>query len=61
MDFSGTHRFGWAAIAAPVTMYWILRYVSGVPPLEQHMLETRRDAFLEYQRKVPVFFPRLLG
>jgi steroid 5-alpha reductase family enzyme len=40
-------------------MYGVLRYASGVPPLEQHMLLTRGDAFRAYQQRTPVFFPRI--
>lgn len=52
------HAWGWAALAAPVTMFVLLRYVSGVPPLEQHMLRSRGSAFTAYQQRVPAFFPR---
>ncbi|MDZ4370646.1 MAG: DUF1295 domain-containing protein [Phenylobacterium sp.] len=44
-------------LTAPVVMYVLLRYVSGVPPLETAMLKSRGDAFRDYQRRVPVFFP----
>ena len=40
-------------------MFWTLRYASGVPPLEEHMMRTRPEAFARYQAKTPVFFPRL--
>lgn len=51
----------WAllAIAAPLQMYALLRHGSGVPHLESHMMRTRPQAFAEYARRVPVFFPRL--
>lgn len=52
------HVWGWVALAAPVMMFVLLRYVSGVPPLEQHMLRSRGAAFAAYQQRVPVFFPR---
>ena len=45
-------------LVAPAVMYGLLRYVSGVPPLEAAMLESRGEAFRDYQRRVPVFFPR---
>lgn len=48
-----------AALAAPVMMYALLRHASGVPHLEAHMQRTRPQAFAEYARRVPVFFPRL--
>ena len=53
----GAWQSGWAALGAPVCMYWLLAYVSGVPPLEEHMLATRGDAYRAYQRRVSAFFP----
>jgi steroid 5-alpha reductase family enzyme len=38
-------------------MYGLLRYVSGVPLLEQTMLKSRGDLFRAYQQRVSVFFP----
>lgn len=52
------HAWGWVALAAPVMMFVLLRHVSGVPPLEQHMLRSRGPAFATYQRRVPAFFLR---
>jgi steroid 5-alpha reductase family enzyme len=48
---------GWLALGAPVLMYWLLVYVSGIPPLEQVMLTSRGDAFRAYQSRVSRFFP----
>jgi steroid 5-alpha reductase family enzyme len=59
LDVAGNYPQGFLALAAPAVMYWVLRHASGVPPLEQHMLETRGRAFRDYQAKVPPFFPRL--
>lgn len=47
----------WLSLSAPIVMFGLLRYVSGVPPLETAMLETRGDRFREYQRRVSAFFP----
>ena len=47
----------WLSLAAPVVMYVLLRYVSGVPPLEEAMLKTRGDLFRKYQARVSAFFP----
>lgn len=44
-------------LVAPAVMYGLLRYVSGVPPLEEAMLKSRSDTFHDYQRRVSVFFP----
>jgi steroid 5-alpha reductase family enzyme len=57
IDFAGQWREGWRALAGPLFMYWLLAHVSGVPPLERHMLLSRGDAFRAYQKQVNVFFP----
>ncbi len=56
-DASGGHPFGLAALAAPALMYWLLVRVSGIPPLEEHMLRSRGAAFRAYQRRVNAFWP----
>jgi steroid 5-alpha reductase family enzyme len=55
--FETSFPLGWLAWLAPACMYWLLLYVSGIPPLEEHMLLGRGDAFRAYQRKVSAFFP----
>jgi steroid 5-alpha reductase family enzyme len=57
LDFSGHYPWGFLAFAAPLCMYWLLVHVSGIPPLEQHMLAQRGDAFRKYQMTTNVFFP----
>jgi steroid 5-alpha reductase family enzyme len=47
----------WLSLAAPACMYWVLVRVSGIPPLEQHMLRTRGEAFARYQSETSPFFP----
>jgi steroid 5-alpha reductase family enzyme len=57
IDLSGYNPYGWLALAAPACMYWILIYVSGIPPLEEHMLMTHGDQFRDYQRRTSAFIP----
>jgi steroid 5-alpha reductase family enzyme len=38
-------------------MYWLLVHVSGIPPLEKVMLESRGDAWRDYARRTSPFFP----
>jgi steroid 5-alpha reductase family enzyme len=57
IDLEGQNAFGWLALAAPICMYWVLVHVSGIPPLEEHMLRSRGEAFRAYQKQTPVFFP----
>lgn len=46
----------WASLAAPIMMYWLLVHVSGIPPLEEHMLKSRGERFRVLQRRVNAFF-----
>jgi steroid 5-alpha reductase family enzyme len=57
VDFGGGYPWGYAAIAAPLFMYWLLVHVSGIPPLEAHMLRSRPEAFRDYQARVNAFWP----
>lgn len=54
---SAGFAWGWAALAAPLMMYVLLVYASGIPPLEAHMLRSRGDAFRAYQARTSPFFP----
>ena len=49
--------FGLFALAGPIFMYWLLVHVSGIPPLEAHILRTRGSVFAAYQQRVSAFFP----
>ncbi len=58
IDLAGYNPYGWLALLAPTLMYSLLVHVSGIPILEEHMARTRGDAFRDYQRTTPAFFPR---
>ncbi|TIX90459.1 DUF1295 domain-containing protein [Rhizobium sp. P44RR-XXIV] len=45
------------SLLAPALMYWLLVHVSGIPPLEEHMLRSRGDQFRALQRRTNAFFP----
>lgn len=51
------YPWGWASLAAPAIMYWILVHVTGIPPLEEQMLRSRGDLYREYQARTNAFFP----
>jgi steroid 5-alpha reductase family enzyme len=57
IDLSGYNPLGWLALAAPAAMYWVLVYVSGIPPLEEHMLRSRGAQFRALQTRTRPFFP----
>lgn len=58
VNLSGDYAFGWLAFIGPVAMYALLVYFSGIPPLEQRMLESRGQAYRAYQDRTSPFFPR---
>jgi steroid 5-alpha reductase family enzyme len=51
------YPLGLAALLAPLFMFWILNYVTGVPPLEEQMARSRGDAWVAYQSRTSRFFP----
>jgi len=57
LDLTGAYPWGVLALSGPVLMYWLLVHVSGIPPLEAHMLRSRGAAFKNYQSRVNAFFP----
>ncbi|MCH9806754.1 MAG: DUF1295 domain-containing protein [Alphaproteobacteria bacterium] len=57
IDLSGDWLWGYLALIGPACMFWLLRYVSGVPPLEDHMLAKYGHEFERYQSTTSVFFP----
>lgn len=57
IDLTGGYALGWLALTGPLCMYWLLAHVSGVPPLEAHMLRTRGAAYRAYQLRTSAFFP----
>jgi steroid 5-alpha reductase family enzyme len=44
-------------LVAPATMFVVLRFITGVPPLEDTMLQSRGDAFRAYQNRTSAFIP----
>ncbi len=61
IDAGGGYPWGYLAAIGPLFMYWLLVHVSGVPPLEAHMLRSRGAAFRDYQERVNVFWPAWPG
>lgn len=51
------YPWGWLALLGPTLMYGLLVHVSGVPPLEKHMVAKYGDAYRAYQQRTSVFFP----
>ncbi len=57
IDLQNGYAWGWFAISAPIIMYFLLVRVSGIPLLEQHMLNRSGDEFRKYQSRTNAFFP----
>jgi steroid 5-alpha reductase family enzyme len=57
IDVDGRYAIGWLTLAAPILMYWLLVHVSGIPPLEEHMMRSRPQAFHDYRARVNAFWP----
>jgi steroid 5-alpha reductase family enzyme len=57
LDVFGAYGWWPLALLAPAMMYWLLVHASGIPPLEEHMLRSRGEAFRAYQARVNAFFP----
>lgn len=49
---------GWLAALGPITIYLLLRFVSGVPPLEDHLASRYGADFDAYRATTPAIFPR---
>ena len=56
LSFSG-YPLGWLALGAPAFMTLLLTRVSGIPPLEEHMLRKHGAAFAAYQARTSAFIP----
>lgn len=56
--YSLESEYGLAALIAPALMYYLLRYLSGIPLLEAHLSRTRGKIWRKYETKVPIFFPK---
>ena len=56
--FGQLATYPWAllTLSGALCMYWLLVHVSGIPPLERHMLASRGDAFRAYQARTNAFF-----
>jgi len=57
INADGSNLGGLGSIAAPLTMYWLLTRVSGIPLLEDHMVRKYGDPYRTYQRTTSAFFP----
>lgn len=47
----------WLSLVSPALMYHFLNNVTGIPPTEKRSLESKGDAYREYQKETSAFFP----
>jgi steroid 5-alpha reductase family enzyme len=57
LAFHPRNPLSWLVFTAPLVMFVLLRFISGVPPLEAAMLKTRGERFRSYQARVSAFVP----
>lgn len=51
------YPWGFAVLIAPALIYLLLVHLSGIPPLEAHMMRSRPEAFTAYTARVRAFWP----
>jgi steroid 5-alpha reductase family enzyme len=57
LALSGGYLQGWWSLAAPALMFVLLNWVSGVPPLERTMRQSRGPSFDAYAARTSRFVP----
>lgn len=50
-------EYGYLAWISPITMYYLLNYVTGIPYAEAQSLKSRGEKFVAYQKTTSAFFP----
>jgi steroid 5-alpha reductase family enzyme len=51
------YPWGWLALLAPACITLLLTRISGIPPLEEHMLAKHGDAYRAYQSRTSALIP----
>ncbi len=55
--FAGFAAWGWLNLAFPLAMLYFILFQTGIPPTEKQALQSRGDAYREYQRTTSAFVP----
>ena len=55
--FAAGYPWGWLAVLAPACITLLLTRISGIPPLEEHMLAKHGDAYRAYQHRTSALIP----
>ncbi|KTD49315.1 DUF1295 domain-containing protein [Legionella quateirensis] len=56
--FGLTHSIGFIGLISPLTLYLIMTQITG-PMTEAGSIKSRGQAYIDYQKTTPMFFPRL--
>jgi len=55
--FALASPYGWISIVCPLTIFYLIWKVTGIPMTEEQSLRSKGDLFREYQRTTSVFVP----
>ncbi len=55
--FAGFASWGWWNLAFPLAMLYFILFQTGIPPTEKQALQSRGDAYRDYQRTTSAFVP----
>lgn len=50
-------NYGWISIVCPLTIFYLIWKVTGIPMTEEQAIRSRGDLYRDYQRRVSVFIP----
>ncbi|CAM2742680.1 DUF1295 domain-containing protein [Legionella worsleiensis] len=56
--FALSHSYGFVGFISPLTLYLIMTQITG-PMTEAGSIKSRGQAYVDYQKTTPMFFPRL--
>jgi steroid 5-alpha reductase family enzyme len=52
-----SYPWGWLTLIGPLTMWYFITQVTGIPPTEAQALKSRGEAYRRYQETTNAFFP----
>lgn len=55
--FALSSPYGWISVVCPLTIFYLIWKVTGIPMTEEQSLRSKGDLFREYQRTTSVFVP----
>ncbi len=55
--FASATPLGWLSLLSPLVMLLLLLRITGIPTTEEQALRSKGEAYRDYQRRTPRFFP----